>query len=450
MFLDLHTPTAFGNHTAALASLPSRDLRSKDAAAVTKYINSKHDHLLANNFFANLAELIENQEFNAISAEKLDALLVQSAFHAGKQCRARRRDWWSHTLTKQRTKTNILRRLMSGFKNNIDMQPVLEARLDTLNIKMDLPLTAEACSIALRESQLETSKLAAKHKELRQEELESRAEIHAMQGSDDKQSNVQAMNNKEQMSQIFSRIRSIRSDKSARSHFTSLQIPISWPHPGDEITNLQELPDPKAIQHDDSLWRTVELPSDILYYLRLRNRLHFGQAQGTPFTETPLSEHVDWQASTKYSDMILEGDYDDSTLDDIQQLMIQHCKKMTDLDSIDGDITTDQFEARLKVWREATTTSPSGVDLSHYKALVAKNDLDPTSVEADALEVKRKQLILAHVQLINYATKHKYTYDRWKTIVNVMIQKEPGNSKIHRLRVIHIYEADFNLLIGVK
>ncbi len=122
---------------------------------------------------------------------------------------------------------------------------------------------------------------------------------------------------------------------------------------------------------------------------------------------TRLSEHVDWQASTKYSDMILEGDYDDSTLDDIQQLMIQHCKKMTDLDSIDGDITTDQFEARLKVWREATTTSPSGVDLSHYKALVAKNDLDPTSVIADALEAKRKQLILAHVQLINYATKHK-------------------------------------------
>jgi hypothetical protein len=31
-----------------------------------------------------------------------------------------------------------------------------------------------------------------------------------------------------------------------------------------------------------------------------------------------------------------------------------------------------------------------------------------------------------------------------------MIQKEPGNTKIHRLRVIHIYEADFNGLLGVK
>jgi hypothetical protein len=31
-----------------------------------------------------------------------------------------------------------------------------------------------------------------------------------------------------------------------------------------------------------------------------------------------------------------------------------------------------------------------------------------------------------------------------------MIQKEPGNSKLHRLRVIHIYEADYNLILGLK
>jgi hypothetical protein len=31
-----------------------------------------------------------------------------------------------------------------------------------------------------------------------------------------------------------------------------------------------------------------------------------------------------------------------------------------------------------------------------------------------------------------------------------MIFKEPGNTKIHRLRVIHLYEADLNLILGVK
>jgi hypothetical protein len=40
--------------------------------------------------------------------------------------------------------------------------------------------------------------------------------------------------------------------------------------------------------------------------------------------------------------------------------------------------------------------------------------------------------------------------ERWKTIVNVMIFKNSWDYRIHRLRVIHIYEADFNLLLAVK
>jgi hypothetical protein len=31
-----------------------------------------------------------------------------------------------------------------------------------------------------------------------------------------------------------------------------------------------------------------------------------------------------------------------------------------------------------------------------------------------------------------------------------MIRKDPHSSKIHRLKVIHLYEADLNLLLGVK
>ena len=41
------------------------------------------------------------------------------------------------------------------------------------------------------------------------------------------------------------------------------------------------------------------------------------------------------------------------------------------------------------------------------------------------------------------------SYDQWKTVVNIMLEKDPGDLKIHRLRVIHIYEADYNILLSI-
>jgi hypothetical protein len=59
-------------------------------------------------------------------------------------------------------------------------------------------------------------------------------------------------------------------------------------------------------------------------------------------------------------------------------------------------------------------------------------------------------VIYAYVSLINYALRMGISYDRWKTIVNFMLEKDLGEPKIHRLRIIHIYEADYNLLLSIQ
>ena len=47
------------------------------------------------------------------------------------------------------------------------------------------------------------------------------------------------------------------------------------------------------------------------------------------------------------------------------------------------------------------------------------------------------------------AIKLGYVYERWKKVVNALIEKIPGLPLDSKLRVIHLIESDFNLLIGM-
>jgi hypothetical protein len=82
--------------------------------------------------------------------------------------------------------------------------------------------------------------------------------------------------------------------------------------------------------------------------------------------------------------------------------------------------------------------------------LLAPHDRKIDSPEGIAIEDSRNKLINWQIQLLNLALCNKYAFQRWQTIVNVMTLKEQNNNKIHRLRVIHLYEHDYNLLLGFK
>ena len=51
--------------------------------------------------------------------------------------------------------------------------------------------------------------------------------------------------------------------------------------------------------------------------------------------------------------------------------------------------------------------------------------------------------------MLNLCILHGFALDRWLTIHNAMLEKSIGNDYIEKLRVIHIFEADFNLILGI-
>ena len=85
----------------------------------------------------------------------------------------------------------------------------------------------------------------------------------------------------------------------------------------------------------------------------------------------------------------------------------------------------------MKAWRESTITSPSGRHLEHYKLLNATIDRLLDEEEQKQLQQIQQDIISCYIGVINYAIKHRYSLERWKTIMNNMIYKEPSNVKIH-------------------
>jgi hypothetical protein len=110
-----------------------------------------------------------------------------------------------------------------------------------------------------------------------------------------------------------------------------------------------------------------------------------------------------------------------------------------------GDILFQEFCDAICKWRESTTTSPSGRHLGHYKILlrleVAGEKDNGVNVSIMILEVYHKILMTALTLGLGLT--------RWKNISTCMIEKKPGVTKIDKMHVIHLFEADYNLVLKI-
>ena len=243
----------------------------------------------------------------------------------------------------------------------------------------------------------------------------------------------------EQLKNLYHKIQRLRRSKKGVLH--RLEVPI----------NPQD--DPKAIAEEPEKWKILDSEEDMLEALKERNRNHFGQAEseGTTFFTEPLSTDVNYTATTASAEQILNGTYDLNRLDDLTRELVHSMQKNHHW-VCDNFLQYTSIEKRIKIWKEDTTTSPSGLHLGHYKALVnshlysLKDEEDETRQEYDQYQYK---LLTFRQQLLNYAIKWQYSIKRWKKVINRMIMKDPSNWKIHRLRVIHLYEADYSLMLAL-
>ena len=163
------------------------------------------------------------------------------------------------------------------------------------------------------------------------------------------------------------------------------------------------------------------------------NQTHFGQAHGSFPTIPPFTEWIDWQVSTYQAELILHGSFQQDELDELSTLLLHHMKKQTDLNTIWSTITIDEWKNKIKVWKESTTTSPAGFQLTHSCSLIAPHDIPPDHNDYDALETQHQEIIEWLLHLLNPALTNTYSFNQWQHIANIMLLKEPGYYQINHL-----------------
>ena len=163
------------------------------------------------------------------------------------------------------------------------------------------------------------------------------------------------------------------------------------------------------------------------------NRLWFRQAEETPFGHGELYDLLGYSGLTEEATAIISGEciaHIGPPMCRELQVFLEECRRPESVQDINHTISGKEFTDAIKAWKETTSTSPSGRHLGHYRTAIL--DAEVTGL---------------HTALLNLPISCGFALERWTHSVTPLIEKDPGTPYLTRLRVIHLFEADYNLFL---
>jgi hypothetical protein len=170
-------------------------------------------------------------------------------------------------------------------------------------------------------------------------------------------------------------------------------------------------------------------------YLLHYNRASFRAASASPCGIGPVLNELTFSTLSSAGTDLLNGDFPEHWYGD-NDLLREFFASFSSPQTVRGhnhiatSISADDVKRGFGRWREATSTSPSGRHLGHYRAIV-----------------QDETLLLCLTKFIDLAVNRGITLSRWQNAINVMLEKDVGCPRINRLRIIHLFEADFNFIL---
>jgi hypothetical protein len=189
---------------------------------------------------------------------------------------------------------------------------------------------------------------------------------------------------------------------------------------------------------EEVLWETVVDRHEIDRHLLQYNRDSFRAAAASPCGHGVIHDALTFSSLSPASEALLAGTIpedwcgqDNHLREFLASFVIPH--KVQTHDDIPTAISEEDILYGFKGWKESTSTSPSGRHLGHYKALI-----------------QHSILLKCFAQFMNIVATRGIAIPRWCKATNVMIEKDAGKPCIHRLRIIHLFEADYNFFLKLQ
>jgi hypothetical protein len=417
--------------TASILPPKLRGVSSRTAEP-DKYILAVHKHLIANQVFLKSVRVFEHARSHTQvpgdtvrAINKFDSLITQAMLLAKIKCRKRQRPAWSDTLAAASTAIRFWKTAISGIQTATDVTLTLFT-IGTALKWDDTPLdsTFGYAKTELKGATTALAKCRKQAAELRSAFLDDRIEAAAIAEDTTKEKMLKQIKHREAQTKCFNKLYALKPAGSKGG-----------------VAKVEVIIDGQTVAYTDK--------TDVECETQARNQQHLNQAAGSPFTIFPLSD-VGVTATNFKTSHLPDGTPLQMPADTFRETetvldLLQRPLPGAAQAHISPNISLHDFTSAIRAWKERTSTSPSGRHLGHY-ALLVKTVHDKNA--KPEVHQAAEDILKLMVTIMDLASEKGFILDCWTTVVNVMIYKKPGVYLMSKLRMIHLFEADYNFIIG--
>jgi zinc-binding in reverse transcriptase/Endonuclease/Exonuclease/phosphatase family len=435
LFVDFSYPGFFDRAPNELQKLHNRDLIYDCPRHVRLYLQETALYFKKHRVEERLIDLAQGSRDDA-KAEALDRDITRGMLAAESTCKSTPRAPWSKALHKVLNQLFIMKRALSQKLTGLDCSAAISTMQAKLDVPITIPDTTKDIHLALRALQRTRREVIVHNKNLKSTFQQDRIQALKLASPKiDPDKIEKSFHHRQASKELYRKVPSAK--PRSLSGISMIKVPVD------------PTADPKA---PNTLFKSIADPAEVESHILQRNRTHFSQARDTPLASNDISMALGFSGTSSIADKLIKGSIDPSliTPHPFGQAILRACRRTNP--QLAAGITLEEFKASYRTWRVGTSTSPSGRHLSHQHALFQPHgidrDIEPT--EHEAAENSRDANWEAQHAILSYALRYGYTFERWKQVVTAMIEKDPGNPQLHRLRVIHLYESDYNAMLGIK